>query len=165
MGPMEITALVVLGLMCLVVFGGLGWLLFRRCQISIIQVFFAIVVYALLLVPWRAWVESRHDPDPGGQLPAGAFCLAMLLGVGLFLGARNTKGLETSRRAWRWLTFSAGLLLPLTFVSWFIALLVNLSFGLHRQEAFAALSLSLLLLAEATALLVNWARNRREQGK
>jgi hypothetical protein len=165
MGLTEIAAVVMLVLTCLVVFGGLGWLLFRRCQISIVQVLFGIVVFALLLVPWRAWALRRDDPNPEERFAVGAFCLAVLLGAGLFLGARNTRGLGTTRTAWRWLTFGAGLFLPLTISAWLVAVPSSSFLGVPDPPPnWAALCLSLLLLAETTVLLVNWVRIMRGQG-
>lgn len=152
--------LAVLGLVALAI----GWLLLRRSKIRLSELVCGYLIYGLLLGLFNAYVVPPREVDPYGEpveshMNLRMFNLAFLLlmGVGLFVGAANARGLETSAAWKRWTAYLCGILAPLTtlpglFMAYAVAAGGRLAAfeGIHWQGPLAAL----LLLPAAVTLVV-----------
>ena len=99
---------VLVGAFCLV---GLGWLLFRRCRTTLAQLLAALCFYGLALAFLKNWLEQVGREE---RFMPFSVCLALTVGLGVFMGSRNAQRVPEAQRLTRWILFTSGLALPAT---------------------------------------------------
>jgi len=90
----------------------LGWLLTKRCRLSILQLMAAVMTYGLALAGLQEWLKA-FSSDPKGKFAPFAICLGLSVVLGIFTGSRIAICIPKEQSWQRWLFFLAGLWWPL----------------------------------------------------
>lgn len=100
----------------LIVLGGLGYLLFKRSRFDLGQLFVGVLTVAVVLAALRTWHAEYCMLCLPEEFHLTALRVCILAGVGMFIGARNSRLMPEARPWVRWAIYIAGVLLPLTIV-------------------------------------------------
>ena len=141
----------------MVVPGGLGWLLFKRSQVSVVQLLVAVFMYGLLLT--LAHLLLERGPDFLNELILCAVTALALVGVGLFIGTQNARLVDEKQNVTRWILFITGMIVPITILPAIIMLFVPLvRLGMNETPKMPPLvgflAWFLLILPSLTTMLV-----------
>ena len=97
-------------LLILTPFGGLIWLIFRRCKFTLGQLWVSLLLFGFAMSLPGAFF---NPVNPIIYIPL-AILLVPLVGLGMFLGARAAMKSNPRSQRRRWIYFLSGLLLPST---------------------------------------------------